>query len=389
MKRAAPSHRDLSPADRENNIIYEMDTTNNTSRVTLHQKCSDISTYERTAYRMLSAMRNLTELESHVSFTNYFGPIPCFRILREVTLASPQITNINFLRESPNLQYLTIDTDEAPIHTSIDLSTLRYLSGLTNLHLINIDSPHLIQYISILPNLSCLIICDCIIGPYEDLTQLTTVTELSLTNDPEIMDITFIRQMTHLRSLSLENCSNIREINHVSSMTYLISLNLLGVNHIDELNMTGLVQLRCLSLGNDKLVKEIEDATVLSHLSLTHLFLDCPCLYDIDELACMTSLRSLILIDVFPVCDYTATDYDPLDWIVSLDNLETLHIREHLLPSLTILILLDNLKKLHVNGGVRDSDTIDYPKLFGHLDSFILRTYDGAQKYTDYINTKL
>lgn len=182
----------------------------------------------------------------------------------------------------------------------------------------------------------------------QGLSKMRNLKKLNLDGN-QLSDLTVLSGLTQLRSLSLGDNSSISDLSPLSGMVDLVNLTLPANSEISDLSpLSGMYQLKTLNMsGNNKAFSLIEDITPLSELSqLELLVLSVQSLNDLSPLSNLTSLRELRL--------YGAVSISDLSPLSGMKNLEIIEMPQnqansYLGTDLSALGNLRHLKEIHFN----------------------------------------
>lgn len=195
-----------------------------------------------------------------------------------------EITNIDVLRNLPNLNYLVLKGNS--------ISDISPLENLTNLVFLEIDSNKVtdISKLGNLVNLTHLNIANNKISDISVLSNFTKLEWLSLNSNPiKDGDLTSLSGLTNLIELGL-NSNGISNILPLKSLTNLTYINLNNNNLTDITALSSLVELNKLNLANNS----ITDITTLEKLKkIEWLSLSGNTIEDISTLSKLTKLSEL------------------------------------------------------------------------------------------------
>lgn len=201
------------------------------------------------------------------------------------------------------------------------------------------------------------------------LSKFKKITSLSLSENEDIIDYSYISDLVFLETLHISG-NNIKDILFVKNLKFLKDLNLERNEISDITSIENLTQLRGLKLWRN----QISDISALKDLkSLTHLSLWNNKIENINPLENLTNLETLDL-ETNSIFDLTA--------IQKLTNIHTLYLNSNKIYDLKILSNLEKLNNLFLrNNHFEDISVLQSLKKLYTLDI-------GSNKISNYSTLK-
>ncbi|CAM4311346.1 PKD domain-containing protein [Pseudoalteromonas byunsanensis] len=332
---------------------------------------------DQNTWSSLSQLKKLTLDSSYVLTSSELASLSELEML---SIKDGCYEDFNFLSSLTKLKLLEIeDTDyyecEEHFEPQINIDTLKPLSELTTLTLretMPVENP---DSLSALPSLTSLILMDSHV-PYEAISQLTSLTKLSVEYSKDLydnsapFDLALLSQLNKLESLTL----HIRELNNLNNIydhTELQHLSL-GTNNLYELpNISEFAQLKTLSLRKDSNSNENSDhlSELGSSSLLTSLTLD-----GFDDLTALTQFPSLQELNIW---NSATTDLMPISLLSNLKKLTLKHTNN--VEDFTPFSQLSALEELELYNSRRTSLTpisqLKNLKILKIVDSYAMKNY--------------
>ena len=275
-----------------------------------------------------------------------YSPLMSLTGLETLTIESPQLKSLSFIRQMPGLTSLRIEDTQIS-----DLSSLESCVGLTYLSLL--DNNEISDY-SVISQLTQLKELELQVNYGGELPSLAGLTQLEALSVKYAGDLTPLRDAVNVTYLSLEDCSG-WELDSITAMQKLTTLIINDFSsYVDSLNpLTQLPNLTVLSLEDTSVFGNIEE--IFSIPSLRHIYLnECQVGLDFDSLPYNENLETLSLSDISILKDPTYNNGDKVnlsehyDMFEHFPNLKNLYLASLKLDSIAFVEKLPLLQTLDI-----------------------------------------
>lgn len=234
----------------------------------------------------------------------------------------------NIIESINNSSYIWSEEKENLAYIDLSGQTIKnidYLSNHTNLTELNLNGCQNLESLEglwNLKNLKKLHWHECNWDELSDLSRLTSLEYLSLSNsqgDEELgLNIDTIRDLSNLKHLDLSFCETIFDFSPIKNLTKLVYLDLTDCK-IDDLELSGLNNLKTLKLSGCKSLWNIESLSKLNNLE--NLYLDgCSNVEDLAPIANLENLKILDLSDCENLSIYPENDILKVEELASFLN---------------------------------------------------------------------
>ena len=279
-----------------------------------------------------------------------FSPLMSLTSLEQLSIESPQLKSIDFVRNMPMLTELSVETGQV---TSID--ALESCPALEYLYLY-LDEAYSMNDYSVIGNLTLLkeLVLEMDWGHNSSLPSFSALTDLEYLAVKNAGDLTALQEAQSISYLSLENCSG----NTFEAIASLQSLMALYINdfssYVSSLEpLTRLPNLTLLSLEDTSVFGNVEELFGIP--TLQTLYLDeCQIGLDFDNMPTNENLTALSLSGTAVLYDPTynngnkvnlADHYDMFD---HFPNLTELYLASLQIDSLDFVEKLPHLQYLDI-----------------------------------------
>ena len=192
------------------NMSLQLNNILNISELSISNK------YDITSLEPLSKLTELHTLDISYTLINDLYPIRNLVNLQDLNISNTPVNNLDALVYSMSLQKLNISNTQ--------VYSLNAIVNLSNLKIINISSTH--------------------IDDIRPLTQITTISNLDMHNNPGINDIESLKDLKELTYLNISSCP----INDINSLSNLNDLNIFLCNNTMTNDLNALSNLNKLSI---------------------------------------------------------------------------------------------------------------------------------------------
>lgn len=279
-----------------------------------------------------------------------FSPLMTLTNLEQLSIESPQLKSIDFVRNMPMLTDLSIESGQL---TSID--ALEDCPALEYLYLY-LDEAYSMNDYSVIGNLMLLkeLVLEMDWGHNSTLPSFANLTDLEYLSVKNAGDLTPLQDAQNVVYLSLENCSG----NTFETIASLQSLTALYINdfssYVSSLEpLTRLPNLTILSLEETSVFGNVEE--IFGIPTLNYLYLeDCQIGLDFDNLPTNETLTALSLSDTSILHDPTYNNgntkslSDHYDMFDHFPNLTELYLASQQIDSIDFVEKLPSLQYLDI-----------------------------------------
>ncbi|CAM4194518.1 PKD domain-containing protein [Pseudoalteromonas byunsanensis] len=314
----------------------------------------------------MSNMKEIAFASLNVNDPSAFALTPN---LEKLSLLDTNISDLSFVAHLSKLTSLKVEFDYASSDRLFDISSIKELSGLTELSLHGILLEN-ISSLNALSELHTLSLYNNNLNSLSFLKDLTQLVSLEIGENPQIIDVAWLAFLPALTDLTLDSLDYNVSYEVVSELTSLTKLrlehrylegsfDLESISKFDQLEqlsikigqltnieqISNFTELQSLSINTNNLIAlpSISELTKLHTLNLTnnsYYYDEGPT--NFDELGSSSSLKSLIISGF--------NNNNDLNALSQFSALEELEIRSSKADSITPVSQLEKLKKLTLSG---------------------------------------